>query len=1094
MNQSVSPADRLCYLSLLVTLPIKKHIVRARLPVLYFVLFFTCTSNLLASVTNGSPGNTTLIEGPGHAVSAETFVASLQQTTITGTVTSAVDQTPLPGVSVVLKGTQEGTVTDAQGKYSIGIPTSSAVLVFSFIGYQTAELEANSRSVIDVALAADVTQLEEVVVTSFGIEQEKRSLGFSAQSVSGENLMQMRQPNVVSALQGQVAGVQITNSGGAPGMSSRIIVRGITSLDPTASNQPLFVVDGIPIDNSTFEVGSGATPNTPRGLSNRALDINPSDIESVNVLKGAAATALYGVRAANGAIVITTKKGKAGKVQITASSTLGLEQINKYPSFQNKYGQGSNKLYAPDDIFPAWGAPIDVANLIDPEYRYYNNVKNAMQTGKSWDNHLSISGGNDFATFYASLSNTDHEGVIPFSTWARTVAKISGTLKFSEKFSTSVSVNYTNSGGNRVPHDRFMEDLMYYPATRDVRNFEDENGLQNYVGLSNNPLYSAKYWTFEDNVDRILGNIHLNYRPASWISLNYRLGTDFYSDFREEIAPGPRSVADAFPVNSDGGYIEHTRITSRILNSNFYVELNKNIFDRFNATLRLGHELFEEERNSLVNTGKEFDIPEFFQFSNTRQLSTLQYLRERRLIGAYGDLLLNYGDFLYLNITGRNDWTSTLPAGNNSFFYPSFNVSFVFNEVLNLPDLISFGKLRASYGEVGKDTEPYLTSTVYEKELGFPIDGVLAYGRANTRGNENLKPERTTTIDLGTELKLFENRLGIEFTWYKSNSKDQIFQVPISETTGYALVVENVGEIENKGIELIVSGSPLRTSSFQWDIVANFTRNRNRVVEIAEGLDEFPLEEQFGYSGSTVTMKLKEGDAYGNLYGSSFQRYYDEVPTNLKYVEHDRPLLIGANGFPVRNTSQLVLGNAQPQWLGGIRNTFTYKGFSLSFLIDARWGVDQYDQFHNFLSAFGKLDYSENRNDVVVFDGVLADGTPNTKEVFLGQAVGPDGVDYGQGFYRVYFRTTSENFVKDASFVKLRNVSLAYAFPKTWLEKTPFQSASVSATVNNIILWTPWINFDPESFSSGAGGNATGFSGLTYPSTMSTLFSLHLTL
>jgi TonB-linked SusC/RagA family outer membrane protein len=1027
-----------------------------------------------------------------------------QETTISGTVTDGDDQAPLPGVSILVKGTQVGTVTDATGKYSVTAPENSPILVFSFIGYKTTEVEAGGRTVIDLVLARDVTQLEEVVVTSFGIEQEKRSLGFSAQSIKGDELIKMRQPNIVSAMQGQVAGVQITNSGGGPGMSSRIIVRGITSLDPSVSNQPLFVVDGIPIDNSTFEVASGVLENTPRGLSNRALDINPNDIESLNVLKGAAATALYGVRAANGAIVITTKKGKAGRVQITASSTIGFDRINKYPSFQDKYGQGSNGLYDPDDIFPAWGAPIEVANLIDPEYRYYDNVKNAMQTGKTFDNYLSISGGNETSTFYASLSNTDQEGVIPFSTWNRTVAKVSGTIKFSDKLSTSVSVNYTNSGGNRVPHDRFMENLMYFPVTRDVRNFEDAEGFQNYVGLSDNPLYSAKYWTYEDDVDRILGNVFLNYKPAPWVSLNYRLGTDFYSDFREEIAPGPRGVTDEFPIDATG-YIEHTRITSRILNSNFYAEFNKKISDRLNATLRLGHEVFEEERNSLVNTGKEFDIPQFFQFSNTRQLSTFQYLRERRLVGVYGDLLLNYGDYLYLNITGRNDWTSTLPAGNNSFFYPSFNLSFVFSEIFDLPAAFTFGKVRASYGEVGKDTEPYLTSTVYEKGLGFPIDGVLAYSRSKVKGNEGLKPERTQTIDLGAELRFLENRVGLEFTWYKSNSKDQIFQVPISETTGYGLLVENVGEIENQGIELILTGTPVRSTNLQWDVLLNFSRNRNRVIDIAEGLDEFPIAEQFGYSGSTVTMKLKEGDAYGNLYGTSFQRYYpqDQTPTNLKYLDHDRQLVIGANGFPVRNTNQLVLGNAQPKWFGGIRNTFTYKGITLSFLIDARWGIDQYDQFHNFLSAFGKLDYSENRNEMVVFDGVLSDGTPNSKEVYLGQAIGPDGVDYGQGFYRVYFRTTSENFVKDASFVKLRNVSLGYSLPKTWLERTPFQAVTLSATVNNIILWTPWITFDPESFSGGAGGvpasggaggNASGFSGLTYPSTMSTLFSLHLTL
>ena len=531
------------------------------------------------------------------------------------------------------------------------------------------------------------------------------------------------------------------------------------------------------------------------------------------------------------------------------------------------------------------------------------------------------------------------------------------------------------------------------------------------------------------------------------------------------------------------------------MNSNFFAEFNQHFGEKFTTTLRLGQEVFQEERNSSVTTGEEFDIPQFFSFSNVKQLLLYQDLRQRRLIGAYGDLMLNYSDFLYLNITGRNDWTSTLPKGNNSFFYPSFNLSFILSEVVNMPEQITFAKLRASYGEVGKDTDPYLTSIVYAKSLGFPINGVLGFSRDDVRGSNVLKPERTSTIDIGAEVKLMENRVGLEFTWYKSNSRDQIFRVPVSETTGYPTIVTNVGEIENKGVEVILSGNPVRTNDFRWDVLLNFTRNRNHVVSVAEGLDEFPIAEQFGYSGSTVTMKLKEGDAYGNIYGTSYQRYYPgDAPENLKYLDRDRPVVIGANGFPVRNTQQLVLGNTQPKWLGGIRNTFSYKGVSLSFLVDARWGIDQYDQFHNFLSAFGKLDYSENRNDVVVFDGVQVDGTPNTKEVFLGQAVGPDGVDYGQGFYRVYFRTTSENFVKDASFVKLRNISLSYSLPKTLLQKTPFQAVSLSATVNNIILWTPWINFDPESFSGGASGNATGFTGLTYPSTMSTLFSLNLTL
>ncbi len=1028
--------------------------------------------------------------GDSGSTVADEFV--YQGRSVSGTVLSS-EGMVLPGVSVIIKGTQLGTVTDVQGAYRVAIPAEDAVLVFSFIGYQTIEQPVQGRTVVDVRLNPDVMQLSEVVVTAFGIEQDKQGLGYTVQSVSGDNIAKMHQPNIVSSLQGQVAGVQITNSGGAPGMSARILIRGLTSLNPGMSNQPLFVVDGVPIDNSTFEVASGASENTPRGLSNRAMDINPNDIESVTVLKGAAATGLYGVRAAPGAIVITTKKGKAGRVQISASSTLGFESINKYPDYQDEFGQGTNGEYLPQDIFPSWGAPFSVASEIDPTYRYYDNPRNVMQTGKMFDNHISISGGNDLATFYASISNIDHEGVIPFSTWGRTAAKISGTLKFSDKLSVSSSANYTNSGGNRVPHDRLMENLMYFPTSRDVRNFEDENGYQNYVGLSDNPLYTAKYSPYVDNVDRFLGNMYLKYAVLPWLSLNYRVGTDFYNDFREEIAPGPKGPEDEFPL--DGlGFMVHTRINSRIINSNFYTELNRNVSEKLNATLRLGHELFQEERNSAETRGDEFEIPEFFQFSNTKQLQTIQRLYQRRLIGVYGDISLNYDDILHLNITGRNDWTSTLPTQNNSFFYPSVSLSFVFNDVLNLPATLSYGKLRAAFGAVGKDTDPYLTSTVYTKGVGFPIDGVLGFSRGNLKGSNELKPERTTTLEFGTDLNFFGNRLGLEFTWYKSNSRDQIFRVPVSETTGYAEIVTNVGEIENNGVELILSGTPVVSGDFRWDVLLNFTRNRNRIVEMAEGLNEFTIASQFGYVGSTVTMKLKEGDAYGNLYGSSYQRYYATLPTDLRYLDHDRALLIGANGFPVPNTQQLILGNSQPKWLGGIRNTLSYRNVTFSFLIDARWGLDQYDQYHNFLSAFGKLSYSEDRDDVVIFDGLTGDGSVNSTPVWLGQAIGPDGANYGAGFYRTYHRNVSENFVKDASFIKLRNVSIGYELPGTIIERTPFQSVSISATVNNIILWTPWTNYDPESFSGGAASNGTGFSGLGYPGVMSTLFSLNLTL
>ncbi len=1023
------------------------------------------------------------------------ITARAQSQSISGKVTDVTDNSPLPGVNIVAKGTTTGTVTDVEGNYSLSVPANIETLVFSSVGYTSEEVNIGNRTEINVELTPDVQSLQEVVVTSFGIEQEKQALGYAVQELQAQEITQTKQPNLVNALQGRVAGVQITNSGGAPGMSSRIVIRGITSLDPMADNQPLFVVDGVPIDNSTIEATTG---NTPRGLSNRAADINPNDIESVNVLKGAAATALYGVRAANGAIIITTKKGKAGEVKVNYSGTIGFDEINRYPDFQEQYGQGFSGEYDPVSFWPSWGAPVPAVQVIEPAHQYYDNTRNVMQTGSQLDNTVSVSGGNEAATFYTSFSNLQQKGVIPFSNWERTSAKLSGTANVGDKFNLSGSINYINSGGNRVPHDRIMETLMYWAFTQDATDYINPDGTQKTYG-NDNPLYNARFRTYEDNVNRAIGNITLNYAPADWISFLYRVGTDFYSDQRTEILPGPMGIEGEFPLSSTG-FIEEVRINSRDINSTLNVTLNHSFSEKLEATLRLGNDIFDRSRNTLASTGNEFIIPEFYNLNNTRNLATGQIITQRRLVGVYGDLQLNYDNFLYLGITGRNDWTSTLTKNNRSFFYPAVNLGFVFNDVLDIPEVLSYGKLRASYAEVGKDAEPYSTAITYGAPIDvnevsyFPLNGQVGFTRSNSLGLPTLKPERTTSLEFGTDLRFLENRLSLDLTWYQSNSKDQIIPVPVSEATGYTTFITNAGEIENKGIELILGVTPVETEDFSWDVSLNFTRNRNRVVEIREGIETIVLGEQFGYAGSTVTMQLIEGDAYGNLYGTSYERFYENgAPEDLKYLDEGQPLLIGDNGFPIINSAQLIIGNAQPDWIGGIRNSFDYKGFNFSFLIDARAGIDQYDQYGNFYSAFGMLDYSLNRNDVVIFDGYKADGSTNAQQVWLGQGVGPDGVDYGAGFYRNYYRGASENFVKDASFVKLRNVTLGYNFANSILDNTPFSAASVSLTANNILLWTPWNGYDPESFSAGAGSNATAFTGLGYPGVRSFLFSLNLT-
>ncbi|WP_149303468.1 SusC/RagA family TonB-linked outer membrane protein [Pareuzebyella sediminis] len=994
--------------------------------------------------------------------------------TITGNVADASGQ-PLPGVSIIVSGTTRGTTTDFDGNYSITAETGDT-LEFTYLGMEPKEIIVGLNSVIDVSMEEDSEQLDEVIVTAFGISQEKKALGYAAQSIDADAISQTKQTNLVNALQGQVAGVQITNSGGAPGQSARIIIRGINSLDPAADNQPLFVIDGVPIDNSTVE-----SPNTPRGLSNRAADINPADVESMSVLKGAAATALYGVRAANGAVIITTKKGQKGQVRINLNTSVGFEELNRLPELQTQYGQGFSGEYDPTSFWPSWGAPISEVAQTVPGHKYQDNWNRAFNTGVQSDHSISISGGGENATFYGSFGRFDQKGIIPFSDWARTSAKLSGTVKVSEKFDFSGSINYTNSGGNRVPHDRFMERMMYWAETQDVRDYINPDGTMKTYG-NTNPIYDARFSTYEDNVNRVIGNLNFNYSPTDWLMLSYRIGTDFYSDMRSEITPGPKGI-DGENSLSSTGFIEETRINSKDITSNLYVTLKKQWNDDWNTSLRLGNDIFQRKFDRVTATGEDFVIPEFYNLNNTRQIFASQNKSIRRLVGFYGDLMVNYKDFLYLNLTGRNDISSTLPKDNNSFFYPSVNLGYVFSESFELPQWFTFGKLRGSWAQVGKDTNPHILGATFVSPSVFPLDGQVGFSRNSTFGDPSLKPELTTSIEFGAQLSFFQSRLDIDVTYYKSNAEDQIIPVPISDGTGFSEYITNAGEIENSGVELVLGVDIIKTDNFQWTTTANLSKNDNEIKAIREGIEEIVVGSQFGYAGSTVTMKLIEGEAYGNLYGTSYQRF--GADEDALFLQRGLPVIIGDDGFPERNANQLILGNAVPKWIGGVRNQLTYKNFELNFLIDFRADVEQYNQYDNFLSAFGKNEYTLARNDLRIFDGVLEDGSANTQEVWLGQGVGPDGRDYGAGFWRNDYRGITENFVQDASFVKLRNISLTYTLGNKILDRIPFSSLRVSLAANNIILYSPWDGFDPESFSAGAGGNAIGFTGLGFPGTQS---------
>lgn len=1013
---------------------------------------------------------------------------------VSGIVTDAETGEPLAGVNVLVARTLNGTSTNASGEFELTISESADSLLFSFIGYKPVAIAIEDRSFINVKLQPTIETLQDLVVTAFGVEKEQRSLGYAVQQIDNEELTKAGDVNLVSALSGKIAGVQVINTGGAPGQGSRIILRGINSLDVSRDNQPLFVVDGVPIDNSTDVGGEGFDS---RGFSNRAVDINPDDIASVNVLKGAAATVLYGVRAANGAIIITTKRGFKGRTQVSYSGTVALETVNRFPDIQQTYSQGFSGVFDTTSFWPSWGAPREEALLEAPNLKYYNNWKEAYDNGFKVDNNVNISGGGDKATFYASIGNTQQDGVLPFSNWDRTSVRLSGDVNVTEKFKFGGSINYINSGGDRVFADRFNERIIYWSVNQDVSDYRKDDGtMMGYYGSDDNsgtnPLYDAKYATYEDDVNRMIGNLNLNYTFTEWLDLSYRVGLDYYGDSREQTTQGPQGIPGENILSSTSS-IGETRINSKDITSTISLHANKKVYDKLIADIRIGNDIFDRDYEQVFTYGSDFLIPNFYHFNNAQSVSTAQTIRKQRLVGVYGSLELNYDYMIYLNVAGRNDWTSTLPKDNRSFFYPSVNLGYVFTEMLDESDILSFGKVRISWAEVGKDAPPHVIGTSYSQPSAFPINGQSGFTRSNISGSPDLKPERTSTIEIGTNLKFMENRFDLDVSWYKANSKDQIIPIPLSPTTGYTALYANSGEIENKGLEIMLKANVLKSKDFDLNLMANFSKNKNKVISIRDGIDEIDIASQYGYAGSTAYIKLIEGIPYGSIFGTSYKRYYgpDEEEDDL-YLDKDRPLLIGDDGFPVIDSELKILGNSTPDWIGGFGANVRYKQFELSALIDVSYGGDKYSQYNNFYAAFGIAKYTLDRNDMKVFDGYTSTGEKNTKEVWLGQGEGPDGEDYGAGFYRNTYRASTENSVLDASYIKLRNISLTYNLGSVLSQKVGFRNASVKLSASNLILWTRYDFWDPEVTSSGAGNNAMGLSGLAHPGVASYALTLKL--
>ena len=1098
-----------------------------------------------------------------------------QQRTVTGTVTSAEDGTTLPGVNVIVKGTTTGTVTDIDGNYRLNVPAEAEVLSFSFIGLAAQEIEINGRSVIDLVMQSDAKQLSEVVVTAVGIEREKKALGYSVASVGSEQISQVSEPDPLRSVQGKLPGVSITGGGGAPGQSTKINIRGSSSL--TGNTQPLFVVDGIPFDNSTnaFDPDGGSTAiQNNSAFSNRAFDLDPNNIESMTVLKGAAAAALYGSRATNGVVIITTKAAKKNSkkgLEVTYNGSYNVEQVSNLPDYQNVYSQGSNQLYNAGFI-GNWGAPFpehvdrlnqeygtnysqiifpgttdDAGNQIAPAtpagfiphplvmtsvgraqgydllfpqfvkgydtdgqfvtdpnnplwgtgtpvgvdvpFQPYDIVGGFFDQGQVIENSINITSGGEKSSLTGSVSNMSNQGIVPNSSAGRTSLSFGGNGQLDNGLFLSGNVTYVNttqeapqSGGSffgdytNATSSSLFQRLYYLPRNYNLNGYPFESpidGSNVFYRALDNPRWIAKYNRFSSDVNRVYGNITLSYDIGEWLNLTAKGGVNSYHDQREDIVRGGGVGLPAGRVfTEDINYTEQ--------DYNIIATVTKDINESFGFRGIFGFNVNQRERSRRKVTGSGIISEGLYNTDATTQTTVNWDFSElRRYYGAYADMQFSYNDYLFLNLVGRNDWASTLPVNNRSYFYPGVSTSFVLSDAFDLSGtFLDFAKVRAAYSTVGNEPNPYLTAT-YFNILQPATIGSTDYNRAtlqNSLGNVNLKPEFTTETEFGAEFGLLDNRIGVDVTWFNRSSTDQIAFARLPSTSGFEDEIVNIGELQNRGWEVGLDLTPVRTTSgFTWNIYSAFTRIRTDVI------DAGPADEIFiGGPLSSLGTIHRTGLPYGQIFGS------------INAKDADGNLLIDKNtGLPFPQATSDVIGDPNPDFLLGITNTFTFKGITLRALLDWRQGGDIYSATAASLLLRGQLELSEEREGLRVVPGVY--GSPQTFEPVLddqgNKIVNTTPVTAFDYHFTNGFGTYGQDEVNvyDATTIRLRELALGYTIPASILESTPFGSVRVMFTGRNLWFRAPnfleGLNFDPEILAEPAGSNVQGFDYGAFPTT-----------
>lgn len=1017
-----------------------------------------------------------------------------QERTISGIIKSAEDGVAVAGANVVVKGTTIGTITDATGAYSLTVTPDAKTLVFSFIGLTTQEVEIGTRSVLDVMMASDAKQLSEIVTTAFGLEKEKKALGYSVQEVKGDQLAKTPSQSVINNLSGRISGLQVSTNA-VPGGSPEFVIRGFSSVG--GNNQPLVVVDGVPIAqtvNSRNLTSSSDAIRNDGNFSRRQnqqygggiSEIDPNNIASISILKGPTAAALYGSRAANGVILVTTKSG-AAKKGIGAEVSLGttFEQPLVKPKFQNTYGGGSGYTWYSDgwsgtvDGFKgsdgtdeSWGSPMDgrlvrqwwTGKETAPLVPQPDNWEQFWETGRTMTANVAVTGNSDNGSFRLSIGQLKQDGIVYNNNFRRDNFRLNASHNFTKKLKISGAGEYIKSGSDNrgylnastfIWHHRHVnfDQLRDYKTYEDVHiqpagNTEPPNWQHQYF---TNPFFEQEVLVSPNDKNRFLGNIALTYEFNSWLSLMARTGTDFWTDTRIVVDRYARTAG--YPAGSfrAGRYSEEV-LQSQESNSDFILKAEKE-FTHTSITLQAGGIHRTNYYKSDYARVNDLAIDGVYNLGNAASPNLNESaLAETEMNSFFGSATVGYKNFVFFDLTARNDWSSTLPEENNSYFYPSASLSAVITDMI--PSLfnkvLSFAKVRASWAQVGSDGDPYLLQQVYSlKGLWNGATPKLAVNEQIA--NPALKPEITTGKEIGADIRLLSGRIGIDITYYDQITEDQILAVDISRSSGFKGRILNAGKITNEGVEASINGTVIKTGSLVWDASINFAKNKNQVVELAEGLNSLILWTQRGAS-----LEARAGEAYGNLYGNKLARTEDGQ-------------LILRDGFPYNLPGQHTIGNITPDWTAGVFNSLTYKNITLGFLIDIKKGGDIYDMGSSLARINGITEESEaGREEGSIGVGVKNIGTEGDP-VYV-----PNDVVVSTRTFMSYYsgRQFHEAAVMDGSYVKLREATITYDMPLKWFDNNFLESVSISLVGRNLAIFHKNIrHIDPEISSADLGFN-----------------------